>query len=169
MGIFSWFRKFFALDDVLRSVDETGKPAQGIVLNHEEPPAGYRCLFRRVHIAGISYRSAAGHAFVIGTDQRIILEPEPLNEADSNAIKTIGTWKDSFGGHRSQHLGYVPRDKALKLATMYSGVPLLAYPVALFKPLSFTSTPGVRFDIFGKVPKPPRKPRKKKEVAPPRI
>ena len=63
-------------------------------------------------VEGIQFRKDAANQFIDDSNQQLQLEAEPNNEADKNAIKVIG-----LGSRGQYHLGYVPKDIALKLAT----------------------------------------------------
>ena len=134
-------------------------PGRGVVVKHA-PPEGMACRYRDVAVAGISYRVDAATAFVFGSNHRIELERAPTNHMDGNAIKVIGVWQDR-GMSRREHLGYVPKDTAAKIAAKYATAPLEAVPIVVFQPDCDHETPGARFDIYT--------PRVKRAKAPARI
>jgi hypothetical protein len=111
-----------------------------------------RRIARDVSVAGISrpeHREAASE-FVIGSEQLLTLEREPLNSEDRNAIAVIGTWKDrATGAVRSQYLGYVPREVASEIVVETCETdPLAASIWLMFKAVPGKQSPGLLFDIW---------------------
>lgn len=70
-------------------------------------------------VAGIKHRKADVLEFCAASSKDVILEPEPDNAYDKNAIKVIGSWK-SFFIRKKKLIGYVPANIAARL--MESGV-----------------------------------------------
>jgi hypothetical protein len=74
-------------------------------------PDGMRILVADEEVAGIQHRISNAKAFAKGSNHDLLLEPEPRNRHDPNAIKVIGVYKGWFFTHRV-HIGYVPADVA---------------------------------------------------------
>jgi len=56
-------------------------------------------------VAGIQYRKAEALRFANSSNQELILEREPDNEHDPNAIKLIG-----ISGSNKYFIGYIPKE-----------------------------------------------------------
>jgi HIRAN domain len=78
-------------------------------------PDGMRILFGDTEVAGVQHRLANAFTFARGRNHDLLLEPEPTNRHDPNAIKVIGFYKGWFFTHRV-HLGYVPAEMAKVVA-----------------------------------------------------
>lgn len=77
-------------------------------------PEGMQIHITGVEVAGTYYRLSDALAFAKGSNQWLLLEREPRNKHDPNAIKVIGAYKGWFMNHR-KHIGYVPADIAKEL------------------------------------------------------
>lgn len=84
-------------------------------LERQPIPAGFRIYEDRLEVMGAALHKAAALPFCRGKCQAIILEPEPGNRHDPNAIQIIGQWKGWLLNHRKK-IGYVPREAAKRLA-----------------------------------------------------
>ena len=78
-------------------------------------PGGMRIWVTDVEVAGIQHRLSAARAFAKGRSHELLLEREPRNRHDTNAIKVIGVYEGWFFTH-SVHIGYVPADIAKLVA-----------------------------------------------------
>ena len=87
------------------STDKVSKKAS------EDIRKGYRIFVSTMSVQGVQFRKDAANQFINDSNQRLTLEAEPNNQSDVNAIKIIGE-----GNRGRHHLGYVPKDVALKLA-----------------------------------------------------
>lgn len=76
-----------------------------------EIPVGMRIWVADEEVAGIQHRLAEARAFAAGRNLELLLEREPSNRHDPNAIKVVGVYKGWFFTHRV-HIGYVPADIA---------------------------------------------------------
>jgi len=73
---------------------------------------GFQIFAPNMSVEGIQFRKDAANQFIDDSNQQLKLESEPNNEADKNAIKVIG-----IGSRGQYHLGYVPKELALKLGS----------------------------------------------------
>lgn len=97
-------------------------------------PEGFEGLVaEEIPVAGISYKNDAATQFVMGVNREILLERDPDNEYDPNAIKVIGVWDDLDGEHRAQ-IGWIPKVQAGAIAYKHRDKPLVATIEAIFKP-----------------------------------
>ena len=88
---------------------------------------------------------------MFGTDREVILERDPANKIDPNAIKVIGRWSDSTGLPHEAQLGWVPAKVAAQIDL---DVPIRATVEAMFRP----RLGKIRLDVWG--------PRAKKKKSP---
>jgi hypothetical protein len=94
-----------------RGTSEPSPPEKISKKASEDIRKGYRIFVSTMSVQGVQFRKDAANQFINDSNQRLILEAEPNNQSDVNAIKIIGE------GNRGRcHLGYVPKDVALKLA-----------------------------------------------------
>lgn len=73
-------------------------------------PKGYQIFVKYLEIEGVSYRKEDVLKFVKSVNQTLVLEREPTNEFDSNAIKIIGQCYDG-----NFFLGYVSKGIAKQI------------------------------------------------------
>jgi hypothetical protein len=76
-------------------------------------------LFSRdVPVAGISFPDALENstAFIAGCDRFLLLERDPGNRHDPNAIRVIGRWHGASGSEHQMQIGWVPREVAARIA-----------------------------------------------------
>ncbi|WP_158217794.1 HIRAN domain-containing protein [Marinobacterium stanieri] len=79
-------------------------------------PKGYRIYFGNLDLAGIGYRKDAALKALNSSKAEFILEPEPGNKHDSNAIMVICKTHGFFGLTKRRHIGYIPKDVAAVIA-----------------------------------------------------
>ena len=101
-----------------------------------------------VKVMGTSINPAKKHAkaFALGNNQSLVLEKDPLNEYDKNAIRIIGLWVDHSGSHREQ-IGWVPKEISMEIARMIPGEPIGATVKSIFLPKDDKNA-GFRIDIW---------------------
>jgi hypothetical protein len=100
-------------------------------------------LFRDVPVAGISFHDALENAtaFISGSDRTFLLERDPGNRHDPNAIRVIGRWRDAAGTKNQMQIGWVPKDIAARIATQAEGTPIYG---ALTTKISFEGSRKAR-------------------------
>ena len=76
-----------------------------------EIPSGYQIWVARPEVAGLMHRKKDAVEFVRSKHKRLILEREPDNTHDANAIKLIGV-----GDGRQFFIGYVPKEISEQIA-----------------------------------------------------
>lgn len=99
------------------------------------PPGEWRRATPLLTVHGIQYRKEEATAFAraafklydAGRPFGIVIEREPDNPADRNALKVIG-----WGGGVSRHVGYVEALEAARAAERYPGVHLAADLYSLY-------------------------------------
>ena len=114
------------------------------------PPGMDRIVAHNIAIAGISRQRLSATEFFAGFKQALIVEREPTNPPDSNAIAVIGTWTErgTFTSRR-EHLGYVPREVASKVASVTRELePLAAALKVMSKSTVNTGILAVSFNIW---------------------
>lgn len=79
-------------------------------------PEGMELYSKDVAIAGVYYRHEPCLRFVEGKKRRIELVADPMNCSDKNAIAVFGRFLEGSTKRRF-HLGYLPRDEALRVAS----------------------------------------------------
>ncbi len=72
-------------------------------------PKGHRIFCGDVEVAGIKHHRDEAIAFIKGKDHEIVLELEPRNKFDPNAIIVFGTIKGFFG-RKVKKVGYIPAE-----------------------------------------------------------
>jgi hypothetical protein len=85
-------------------------------------------LFARdVPVAGISFPEALENAkaFIAGCDRSLLLERDPGNRHDPNAIRVIGRWRGASGSEHAMQIGWLPREVAAMIASQAEGPPHL--------------------------------------------
>lgn len=100
-----------------------------------------------VSVAGISHRKEVVKQLIKGSGRKIILEKEPDNAYDKNAIKVIGRWIDEQGNEMKQLVGYVPKEIAKKIAEKYSDNDILGCLLVIYQPKE-NKNAGMVFDIY---------------------
>lgn len=86
-------------------------------IRFKEPiPSGYRIYYGQVAVAGVGRRKPQAQAAASGRDLQIVLEFEPANKHDRNAVKVVARYKGWFLKH-SDMIGYLPRDLAEEIAS----------------------------------------------------
>lgn len=68
-------------------------------------------------VAGLRYRYDDALAFIHGSNREIILQREPNNPFDKNAIAVYGAWSDA-SGRQTRQLGYLRREEAEKMTSL---------------------------------------------------
>jgi hypothetical protein len=107
-------------------------------------------LFARdVPVAGISFndRLKNAMAFISGRDRSLLLERDPENRYDPNAIRVMGRWRGAAGSEHEMQIGWVPREIAKKIAEQIEGAPIYGALQTMFKP-DEGRNPGIRFGIW---------------------
>jgi len=103
-----------------------------------------------VPVAGISHgkRPANARAFIEGEEREILLQRDPANKYDKNAIRVIGRWRDRNGRVVEGELGWVPKEHALFIAQSYPPeVPLGGIVMMMFRPTFRKKNAGLRIGI----------------------
>mgnify|MGYP000940617809 CR=1 FL=1 len=108
-----------------------------------------RLFARNVPVAGVSFGEALGNttAFISGRDRSLILERDPGNQFDPNAIRVIARWRGATGSEHQAQIGWVPRAVAARVAHRARGIPLCGALKTLFRP-DKGKNPGIRFEIW---------------------
>ena len=83
------------------------------IYNDQKVPKGFTGYLNE-SVVGTSFRCKDAIAWAKSKDISLILEREPDNKVDENAIKVIGKSKGFFGT-KTRHLGYVEKDLAQRL------------------------------------------------------
>ena len=96
-------------------------------------------------MAGItrSERQETVEEFINGSAQKVVLEKEPDNGYDPNAIKVIGKWKDQNQKEQEGMIGYIPKEVAAEI----SNKELLGCVNTIYKRTE-KYNPGVKLDIY---------------------
>ena len=81
-----------------------------------EIPAGYQILISKAEVADVHSHLSAARKFALGWNQSLLLEREPKNTGDRNAIKMIGVNRFWFFPRR-RHIGYVATELSNQIAT----------------------------------------------------
>lgn len=110
---------------------------------------GIRLLARNVPVAGVSFHEARVNAgaFLSGRGRSLLLERDPGNQYDPNAIKVIGRWRGAKGSENEGQIGWVPKEIAAKIARQAKDVPIYGAIKMLFKPEK-GKHPGIRFEVW---------------------
>jgi hypothetical protein len=108
-----------------------------------------RLFARDVPVAGISFPEVLENAkaFIAGCDRSLLLERDPGNRHDPNAIRVIGRWHGAAGSMCEMQIGWVPRDIAARIADRAECAPIYGTLTTLFKP-DEGRNPGIRFGIW---------------------
>ncbi len=94
-----------------------------IVVNNKPPKEYKEKLAEGLTVAGLYIHEKKVLEFIKGENHSIILEREPENDYDANAIKVIAKWVEGNTG-RTEMVGYVRKDIAAKIAK-HSGKPII--------------------------------------------
>jgi hypothetical protein len=92
-------------------------------------------------------------AFLRGSEQRLELESDPLNNTP-RTIKVLGLWRDASGEQRWGCIGWVPRIVAEDIMLSHATVPLEA-TLRTISRARLGHEPEIRFDLWY-TPVPPR-------------
>ena len=125
--------------------------AHVVRIRFKSPVTGKKVgLFSRdVPVAGISFPDALENAtaFIAGCDRSLLLERDPGNRHDPNAIRVIGRWRGASGSEHQMQIGWVPKDIAARISSEVESAPIYGVLTALFKP-DEGRNPGIRFGIW---------------------
>lgn len=115
-----------------------------VIRINQQPPKGLgKKLINYTSVAGLSYRYDDALAFIHGSNREVVLQREPNNPVDKNAIAVHGAWSDATG-RRTKQLGYLRREDAEKLANaQFFG----ATVDAMYQPYKDKSM-GIRISIW---------------------
>ena len=72
-------------------------------------PKGHRIFCGDVEVVGIQHHQHGAISFIKGKDHEIVLELEPRNKFDPNAIIVYGITKGFFG-RKVNKVGYIPAE-----------------------------------------------------------
>lgn len=126
-------------------IEYTNKPAT-ITINARPTKRFTKLVAEDVPVAGISYRQEVITKLIEGTGRKILLEREPDNKHDKKAIKILARWKVEDEEY-IEHVGYVPKEIAAKIAKKYPNNDLLGCLSVIFTPSADRSA-GMRFSIY---------------------
>ena len=84
---------------------------------------GHRIFYGDVEVVGIQHHRDEAISFIKGKDHEIVLELEPRNKFDPNAIIVFGTNKGFFG-RKTKKVGYIPAEVSKTIAeqSMFSQI-----------------------------------------------
>src|SRR5215475_2548711 len=101
MSIVNWFRSLLGSSEPVRIKPEQIGPER-IAPRPVRPPEPEGFHLYTIHVAGVSFRQrAVAH---VREGERLLLEREPTNKHDENAIKVCRL--------DGEHIGYLPREVA---------------------------------------------------------
>lgn len=83
-------------------------------LKDQHIPEGFQIYEQRLDVAGIQNYKSSALKFIKAKQPSLLLERDPSNKYDKNAIKVIGCGKGLLGT-RNYHIGYVPEKAAKKI------------------------------------------------------
>ncbi len=108
-----------------------------------------RLIARDVPVAGMTFNEALVNttSFISGRGRSLVLEWNPQNEHDPNAIRVIGRWRSATGRENEMQIGWVPRNTAARIARQARGLPIYGALKTLFKPAKGRN-PGIRLGIW---------------------
>ncbi len=86
-----------------------------IAINHKPPKEYKKKIAKGLTVAGLYQYEKSALKFINGENHSIILEREPENKYDANAIKVIAEWVEG-SKNKSEIVGYVPKDISAKIA-----------------------------------------------------
>jgi len=88
---------------------------------NEPIPKDYQNLYAEIELAGLFKNLDNGSEFLKGTNQSLILQTEPSNQYDRNAIAIYGNFTKKnlllFSSEKSCKLGYLPKEIAKDIKT----------------------------------------------------
>ena len=91
--------------------------SENVIRLHAPKPAGFvKKVFNFVPVAGVSFRQDTVNAFIRGRDRGLELRRDNSDPDHPNAVAVFGSWEDN--GSQAGQLGYLPGDKAARLATL---------------------------------------------------
>ena len=105
---------------------------------------------REVPVSGISHAPARRHAeaFIRGSRRQVVLERDPTNPFDQDAVKVVGLWLDEDETKQTGQIGWLPRELAKRIASgLPPNTPLAAELELMFAPTADTG-PGVRLTVL---------------------
>ncbi|WP_423841138.1 HIRAN domain-containing protein [Vibrio mytili] len=105
-------------------------------------PKGYRIYFKAIDIAGAHHKKNEIIHVMRAKTVKFVLEPEPTNPYDSNAIKVIAIKKGWFFSS-SFHIGYIPKNIAKQICDKSLLLELIPRP----KRAWFGDRGGISFSI----------------------
>ncbi|MCK9326101.1 MAG: HIRAN domain-containing protein [Bacteroidales bacterium] len=123
-----------------------GPTSRAIKINAHPAAKFTNLVAKDVAVAGISYRQNTALKLIEGSGRKIVLEKEPDNEYDKNAIKVLGKWVEG-DKYKTEQVGYVPKEVAAEIAKKYPDNKLEGCLRVIFKPTKENSA-GIRFDIY---------------------
>ncbi len=126
--------------------------AENIVRIRFKPPVTGKLihlLVRDVPVAGVTFNESLANttAFISGRNRSLILERDPGDPHDPNAIRVIGRWIGATGSENEEQLGWVPRSIAARIAQQARGHPIYGALKTLFRPCE-GKNPRIRFGIW---------------------
>lgn len=138
-------------------------PPHVIRVNQYPSPGLRRKLADFIPVAGITQPDALANAlsFIRGERRAIVLERQPDNPVDPNAVAVFATWL-SGGNEVSGRLGFLPAEVAATIAAAGARSPIGATLKVMYDAEPGRS-PGIRLDIWV-----PARPRRKVMEKPPR-
>jgi HIRAN domain-containing protein len=105
MSVLDWFRSLVGSSEPARiPPEQIGSERIAPKPVRPPEPEGFRQY--TIHVAGVSFRQRAVARVCEG--ERLLLEPEPTNRRDKNAIKVCRI--------DGEHIGYLPREVAERVA-----------------------------------------------------
>lgn len=127
---------------------KTKEPYRGPLTINAKPPKKYTIkVAEGVSVAGINRRQDVVKRLIEGGGRQIILEREPDNPKDKNAIKVMGRWLDSERVENVEHIGYVPAETAKMIAENYPDNELKGCLMVIYQPQEDRAA-GMRFNIY---------------------
>lgn len=106
-------------------------------------PRGYQIFESRLSVAGLQHHKDDAREFAEAATKTLVLEREPSNAHDSNAIKVIGV----VDGETRRAIGYVPREIAEIIVG--SGLVDIVQPKLEWSRVSDEGSVDVIFQIIG--------------------
>jgi hypothetical protein len=97
--------------DSTQIAPKTKRPSDANAASDNGIPSGYQIWVARPDVAGLLHKKKEAVAFAKAKQQTLLLEREPDNTHDSNAIKLIG-----LGDGKQFFVGYVPKEISEQIA-----------------------------------------------------
>ncbi len=119
MGLLSWLfggdRRSGSAANQLRfkSAGELRGQRKAYHLDRQPIPDEHMLYFERLHLSIHPSNKRACVEFCGGKEQELVIEPEPANPHDPNALRILGVWGR---GRHQKHIGYVDRETANRIA-----------------------------------------------------